>query len=200
MVNRCEYYQFNKSLANSFFCMFEAMFYRIVKLISGGAALLSAVMVIGLIAGWFGVESILLVIQILLITFGLFLFYKSRSKKERKNSLIKLLMVAVHYLSIPACVLLVFAVKNESLAQNYWFILNAILIAFAGFVVIDLIVSLPINSIVKNTLGFLFFVLTIGLLLQMAGKLNQGQLILFSLAGMFVLTTLVVLFSGKKSA
>jgi hypothetical protein len=175
------------------------MFYKIIRITVILAIIFCLVMFSGLGLGWFGLGKILFSFQALLITVGLFSFYNSRPF-QTKNQLIKYCNLIVHVISIPAALVAAICVKGEDLAVNYWYWINLILIVSLMINLVTIILKSGINPLLKLIISFIGIAFSVLILLQMAGKFNQGQIIMYGAVAFALLTILAVFFGGQKRA
>lgn len=173
------------------------MFYKIVRVAVYLSGIFSLVLFMGLAMGWFGLDKILFSFQTLLITVGLFSFYNSRPFPT-KNVAIKYLNLLVHFLALPAAVIAALCVKGEDLALNYWYFINLTLVVFLMINLVTIILRSGINAMLKLILSVLGIVFSILILLQMAGKFNDGKIILYGAVAFVFITALAVFFGSQK--
>lgn len=171
--------------------------YKWIKWLLWLAVLVSLVYTLGLALGWFGLQKTLFVFQLWIVTTGLFVFYQTRREKAGK-SWIALPALIAHFLSLPAALLLAYAVKSEAFAQHYWFLLNLILVIFMGITWLILLVNLPLPGLTRGFLLMLSVLYLVLLCLQMAGMFNNGKLVFFSGIVLFPASIALVLFGIKK--
>lgn len=178
--------------------MFGPMFYNIVKLVLVLAILFSCIMVLGIFSGWIGFGYVLFTIKTVLISFGLYIFYKTRLSVKRTNLLHKNASAITHFLILPVVIFAIFTMSNENLSQHYWFYLNALLVLFTGIATIDLFAATPMKSPVKALLILIILTITTLLILHMSGKFENGSVILYAIAALFLLGTIFTFTALQK--
>jgi hypothetical protein len=184
-------------MAKTFLISFDPMFYKWVKRLLWLAIVVSLVSAIGLAAGWIGLKQVPLVVQLFLLTIGLFVFYQTRKGRVNQAWLSLPLLVA-HVLALPVAILLVIAVKNEQFAHNYWFMANMAMVVLVGLVWLALLAGLRLPVLAKGALMLLSAAYTVLLCIQMAGMFGNGQVIFFSGIFIFLLNIAVILLVIRK--
>lgn len=179
------------------FSYFGAMFYKLVKWLLVAAVLFCLVLVLGLSMGWMGLQKIPLVFKSWILFTGLFIFYLTRKKTDRATWLIWPSLL-VHLLVLPVAIVMVLAIGNETLAYNYWFLLNLVMVVFLGIAWILLVSGLTMPALPKVSLMLASLAYVVILCLHMAGKFNNGKIVLFFGVFLFLATVLLIFFAIKK--
>ncbi|HYG49701.1 MAG TPA: hypothetical protein VD905_02310 [Flavobacteriales bacterium] len=174
------------------------MFYKLIRLLVLLSAIVSLGMLLGMAMGYLEFTSAPLAFQSLIVATSLFLFYQSRAAMS-KNSLHKMLNLVVHLTVIPLGIVGALCVTSQSLAVNYWFLVNMLFVVFLTLTLINIIAASGIKKGLKlAVIGAALAFATI-VLLQMSGQFNHGKIVLF---GALVLTLLaivaVIAAPGKK--
>lgn len=173
------------------------MFYKLIRLLVLASAVLSLGMLVGLAFGYMGPSYAQITFQLILVSTSLFLFYQSRPTLA-KNTLHKLINLIVHIAVIPLGIFAALCVTGESLATNYWFLINLVFVIFLTIALINIIAASGIKKGLKLLVIACSLVFAAMVLLQMSGKFNHGKILLASALAFTLLTIVAVIAAPRK--
>ena len=172
------------------------MFYKWVKRVLLLSVTITLVFALGLGLGWMGLQKTVFALQLGLITTGLFVFYQTRRQKV-KQAWIKAPALAAHIFSLPVALFMALALGNETWAQQYWFVVNLVMIIALGITWLLLLLGLPLPALARGVLVLVSGIYLVLLCLHMGGAFNNGKIIFFS--GLLIFPgTIVLIFLGIK--
>lgn len=152
---------------------------------------------LGLLSGYFALGRTLLVLQLLILTSGLFVFYHTRREKVRLSLMVWPVMAA-HVMVLPLTLLMVLAVRNEGFALEYWFLLNLAFVICMGITWLLLLASLALPAAIRFLLILASMVYLVLLVLHMSGYFANGKIIFFMGLVLFAGSVALVLFGIRK--